>query len=118
MSKSRRPTMEHSPVIAVVVIGGPDSLIESVRRVTGAVTAARVVTSDVAAAATKVAAARPFALVISEELYSFDADEFEALARDVQASVIALRTDGVPARTLDEWLSPKILDAFRKHFRE
>ena len=110
--------MEHRPVISVVVIGGPENLVEAVRRVTTLVTAARIVATDVAGAATQVATARPFAVVISEEIYGFDSSEFDALARDVGASVIALSTDGVPARTLQERLSPLILDAFREHFRE
>jgi hypothetical protein len=110
--------MEHSPDISVVVIGGPDALVEAARRSSSTVTAARVVVTDVQSAATRVAAARPFAVVISDELYGFDSDEFDALARDVQAIVITVRTDGIPARTLETQLNPLLLGAFRKHFRE
>lgn len=110
--------MEHMPAISVVVIGGPESLVEAVRRSIGRVAAARVVGTDLAGAATQVASARPFALVISEEIYGFDSGEFDALARDVQASVITVPTDGLAARQLQERLDPRILAAYRKHFGE
>lgn len=118
MSRSRRPTLEHTPSISLVVVGGPDALIEAVKHVTLTTTNARVVQSDLASAATKVARARPFALVVSDEIYAFDSAEFDALARDVQAELIALPTDGVPAKLLQERLTPLVLDAFRRHFRE
>ena len=118
MSRSRRPTLEHTPTIAVVVVGGPDALIEAVQRVTTTTTNARVVQSDLASAATKVARTRPFAIVVSDEIYALDSAEFDALARDVQAELIALPTDGVPTKLLHERLLPLILDAFRRHFRD
>jgi hypothetical protein len=108
--------MEHLPAIAVVVIGGPDGLIEAVRRSIGKVAVARIVPTDVAGAATQVASARPFAIVISEEIYGFDSDEFDALARDVQAALITVQTEGVTARSLHEKLDPRILEAYRKRF--
>ena len=106
------------PAVAVVVIGGPDSLIEAVYRSLGKHAVARVVATDVAAAATTVASARPFAVVISEEIYGFDAEEFDALARDVQAAVVTAPTDGVPQRALQEKLEPRLLDAYRRRFGE
>jgi hypothetical protein len=110
--------MEHVPALAVVVIGGPDALLEAVRRSIGRVAAARVVGTDLASAATQVASARPFALVISEEIYGFDSSEFDALARDVQASVITVATDGLVARQLQERLDPKLLEVYRRRFGE
>ena len=118
MSKSRRPTLEHTPSISAVVVGGPDTLVEAVRHVTMTTTNARVITSDIASAATKIARARPFAIVVSDEVYAFDASEFDALARDVRAELIALPTDGVPIKLLQERLMPLIVDAFRAHFRD
>ena len=113
---SGRPTLEHTLVVAVIVIGGPDELVEATRRAAALVTNAAVVTADVATAATKVANTRPFAIVVSDELYSFDAAEFDALARDVQASLIALPSDGVGGRTLQQRLTPLVMDAYRDHF--
>jgi hypothetical protein len=105
-------------VIAVVVIGGPDALIEAAKRASGVATSARVVTTDIASAATHVARERPFAIVVSDEVYAFDASEFDALARDVSSILIALPTDGVPLKLLQERLTPLVLDAFREYFRE
>jgi hypothetical protein len=117
MNKSRTPTLEHTPVLAVVVIGGPDALIDAVREVTTLATSARVVTTDIASATTHVARERPFAIVVSDEVYAFDAAEFDALARDVRAVLIALPTEGVPRQVLQQRLTPLVLDAFREHFR-
>jgi hypothetical protein len=106
------------PVLNVVVIGGPDELVEASRRSASLVTNASLVTSDVATAATNVARARPFAVVMSDELYGFDSREFDALARDVQARLIVLPTDGATARTLQQRLTPLMMDAFREYFRD
>jgi hypothetical protein len=104
-------------VIAVVVIGGPDTLIEAARRAASLATSARVVTADIASAATQVARERPFAIVVSDEVYAFDSAEFDALARDVKSILIALPTDGVPMKRLQERLTPLVHDAFREYFR-
>lgn len=116
MSKSRRPTLEHAPALSIVVIGGSDSLLEAVRRSIGRVAVARIVSTDVAGAATQVASARPFAIVISEEIYGFDAEEFDALARDVQAAVIAIPTDGATPRALLEKVDARLMAAYRRRF--
>jgi hypothetical protein len=65
-----------------------------------------------------VATWRPFAIVLSEEIYAFDAAEFDALARDVQAALIAVPTDGKTQKALQEKLMPVIAEAFRAHFRD
>jgi hypothetical protein len=114
---SRRPTIEHNQALAVVVIGGPEELVEATRRVVALVSNAAVITAEVATAATRVAHTRPFAIVVSDELYGFDAAEFDALARDVQASLIALPSDGAGVRVLQQRLTPLIMDAYREHFR-
>jgi hypothetical protein len=43
--------------------------------------------------ATAVAESRPFAVLVPMDLYAFDSQEFEALARDVGARVIAYDAD-------------------------
>ena len=115
---SHRPTLEHMPVLNVVVIGGPDELVEATRRAASLVTNATLVQADVTSAATSVARARPFAVVMSDELYGFDSREFDALARDVQARLIVLPTDGATSRSLQQRLTPLVMDAFREYFRE
>ncbi len=118
MSKSRRPTLEHRPAISLLVVGGPDALIEAATHVTTTCTNARVATTDLASAATKVARSRPFAIVLSDEVYAFDAAEFDALARDVKAALIAIPTESVPVKLLHERLMPLVMEAFRRHFRD
>jgi hypothetical protein len=103
--------------LVVLVIGGPDQLVEATRRAAALVTNAAVVTAEVSTAATKAAHARPFAIVVSDELYGFDSSEFDALARDVQASLIALPSDGVSVRTLQQRLTPLVMDAYREYFQ-
>jgi hypothetical protein len=115
---SRRPTLEHTPVLAVVVLGGPSKLVEAVQRVVTVVANATVFTSEIKDAANQVTLVRPAAIVMSEEIYAFDSAEFAALARDVQAVLIALPTDGATVRQLQRELAPRIMDAFREYFRE
>jgi len=114
---SRRPTLEHTFTLAIVVVGGPEALISATRQIVSIIGNVMVVTADVKAAATQVARLRPTAIVMSEEVYAFDAAEFDALARDVQATLISLPTDGVPSRLLQQRLTPLISDAFREYFR-
>jgi hypothetical protein len=118
MSRSRRPTLEHRPAMTLIVIGGPEALVEAARHVTLTTTNARVATAELPTAATQVAKSRPFAIVLSEEIYAFDAAEFDALARDVQAALIAVPTDGKTQKALQEKLMPVIAEAFRAHFRD
>jgi hypothetical protein len=104
-------------VISLIVVGGPEALVEAVKRASSLATSAKVVTTDLAGAATQVARERPFAIVVSDEVYAFDSGEFDALARDVNAVLIALPTDGVPVKLQQERLTPLLLDAFREYFR-
>jgi hypothetical protein len=116
---SGRSTREQWALVSIVVVDGPATLIEAVRRAAGAVSrSARVVRADIASAATDVARERPFAILISDQLYAFDADEFEALARDVRATLLPLPTAGVPMQVLYARLMPLLKDAFREYSRK
>jgi hypothetical protein len=53
----------------------------------------RMEVTDVKGTATAVARWRPFALILQEELYDFDPEEFKALAKDVGAEIIMVRAD-------------------------
>lgn len=48
--------------------------------------------TDIKEVATAVARWRPLALLIEQELFEFDSEEFRALARDVGADVVAVDT--------------------------
>src|SRR5687767_2763011 len=90
-----RPTAIPPPVSIVVVVGGPRELIDATRRAAGVAAAARIETAELSNAATVVATCRPFAIVMSQDVYGFDATEFEALARDVGATLIKIDTQAV-----------------------
>lgn len=49
--------------------------------------------ADLAQAPNLVAERRPLAIVIPEEVYEFDPEEFDALARDVSASLLRVEAD-------------------------
>ncbi len=61
-------------------------------------------------AATVVAERRPLAIVIVKDIYLFDPDAFDALARDVQASLVRVDED-IPSGTLEFLLAAAIEDA-------
>lgn len=50
-------------------------------------------TCDFLNMATAVAERRPLAMVLVEDLYAFDPEEFDALARDVQSSLVRVEED-------------------------
>ena len=102
------------PSSVVVVVGGPADLVAAVRQAAGVAAAARVETADLANAATVAATHRPFAIVMSEDMYAFDSAEFEALARDVNAALIRVETDSATRAKLERMLMPRLGQAHRK----
>jgi hypothetical protein len=113
----RMSSMETSiprPLAVVVVVGGPADLITATRQAAGLVAAARLENAEISSAATVVATHRPFAIVMSEDVYAFDSAEFEALARDVNATLIRVDASA-SASKLERALMPKLGQAFRKN---
>jgi hypothetical protein len=108
------PTSVPKPSSVVVVVGGPADLVAAVRQAAGVAAAARVETADLSNAATVAATHRPFAIVMSEDMYSFDAAEFDALARDVNATLIRIETDSATRAKLERMLMPRLGQAHRK----
>lgn len=98
----------------VVVVGGPRELIDATRQAAGVAAAARVETAELGTAATVVATHRPFAIVISEDVYGFDAAEFDALARDVNATLLKIKVDGADRDKLERTLMPRLGRAHRR----
>jgi len=98
----------------VVIVGGPAALIAATRQASGLVAAARVETAEMATAATVAATHRPFAIVMSEEVYGFDPAEFDALARDVNATLIRIDMANMTQTKLERTLMPKLGQAHRK----
>jgi hypothetical protein len=108
------PTTVPRPSSVVVVIGGPADLVAAVRLAAGVAAAARVETAELATAATVIATNRPFAVVVSEDMYAFDASEFDALARDVNAALIRIDTAGATREKLERTLMPRLGRAHRR----
>jgi len=86
-------TQQTVQIAAVLVVGGSRSLIKTVRRAAHGVQCTEVVTCAVREASTRAAELRPLAIVLNEDVYAFDAAEFDALARDVRAELVVIATD-------------------------
>lgn len=78
-------TAQVSGVPVVLVVGCPPHVVDLCRDVSPL--GALVKECDFASAPTLAAALRPHVLVVTEDLYAFDPEEFDALARDVRATV-------------------------------
>ena len=112
----RKPatTLTQRNDLVVVVIGGPDALIRAAREVARGKLGARLTVADVTNAANVVAESRPFAIVMTTDLYALDPAEFDALARDVGARLISLETYGHALRIRDE-ITPLLVAALEDH---
>jgi len=110
----QRNTLETNPATTVLVVGGPHALLESTRRAARSVPTAEVVFCELRDAPTRVAEMWPFAIVMSEDLYSFDSAEFDALARDVKARLITVLIGPTSATPTEPELGDKLLEAFRR----
>jgi hypothetical protein len=109
------PTVRPVRVPTVVVAGGPDELVEAVRRVAASESPSIVVEACGAVSVNTTASSlRPFALVVNQDVFSFDAEEFSALARDVQAELIVLKVSSASGGFLDQALRPSLRTAFRR----
>jgi hypothetical protein len=96
----------------VVVVGGPGKLVDAAKKAAAVEAGAIVVACELNDAATTAAKNRPFALVVSQEVYDFDAAEFDALARDVNATAIVVPAREATKDELQRQLMPAIKEAF------
>jgi hypothetical protein len=110
---NQRNTLETNPATTVLVVGGPQALIESARRAARAVPTAEVVSCELRDAPTRVAELWPFVIVMSDDLYTFDAAEFDALARDVRARLITVTIGAAEDAPIERDLGAKMLEAYR-----
>jgi hypothetical protein len=109
------PTAIPPPLDAVVVVGGPPSLVEATREATRVVAAdAYLELAELGEAINVVVRCRPFAIVMNEDIYTFDSVEFDALARDVNATLIRVDATDVDAAKLERELMPKLGQAHRR----
>lgn len=107
------PTLPETRAAVLVVVSPADALLAACRESVRYVVAANVEVTDVKSVATDVAKWRPFAIVIEEELFAFDPQEFIALARDVGAEVITAPA-GAPEDELVTVLLPRLKASFHR----
>jgi len=98
---------------AVVLVGGSEDLLHTCQKAAALAAAARVEPCTIRNAATKVATWRPFAIVVPEAIYDFDASEFKALARDVGAVLVTVDSS-LPDERARAALIPALKDAARR----
>jgi hypothetical protein len=110
-----QPTTIPKAESIVVVVGGPSELVDATRNAAGIAAAAKLERAELNNAATVIAGQRPFAIVMSEDIYAFDAGEFDALARDVRATLIRIDTSKSTRQQLERALMPKLAQALRKY---
>jgi hypothetical protein len=115
LSEEDAPTVRPARAPVVLVAGGPETLIKSAQAVARAESNSIVVEACGAVTIATVAATlRPFALVLNQDLFAFDPDEFTALARDVQAELVVVKVTGATASFLEQALRPSVRTAFRR----
>ena len=113
-----RDTVETLLSTAIAVVGGPPQLVEATRRAAKGIPAVQIVSCGVSAAATVIAEKWPFAIVMSQDVHEFDPDEFDALARDVAATLLKVAPEATTDARLEEALRPALQDAFRERGSE
>ena len=93
-----------------LVIGGTPELLKAVEE---ASLSAQVLVADctVAEATNTVASMRPLVMVMPDDVYSFDPDSFEALARDVRSKVLTIPAEGMTPEALRSRLEATMLEA-------
>ena len=114
MARSRKETKKANSGPCVVVVGGTDQLVEACRRVAAGLASARVEPCEVVNVATKAAEYRPFAMVVTENVYEFDPLEFEALARDVGAELLTVSGGSASVGRLERELLLPLEEAFKE----
>ena len=100
----------------VLVVGGAGALLEAVERVaSGESPAIAVEACELIDAANAMTAKRPFAVVMSQDVYGFDPGELAALVRDVQAELVVVKVSRVSTGFLEQALRPSLRHAFRRY---
>lgn len=113
------PTLRPARAPIVLVAGGPEELVLAARRIAGAESPTIMVEACGAVSVASAAATlRPFALVVSHDIYAFDPDEFVALARDVHAELVVLKISGGGSAFVEQALRPSLRTAFRRYRTE
>jgi hypothetical protein len=108
----RRETKQRRRIPTVVLVGGDTVVQEGCRRAAAVAAAARLEVAGVKEVHTLAATWRPFALVVSEEVYDFDPMEFEALAQDVGAALLLVSAHTTSVEKVQQELTSALSEAF------
>jgi hypothetical protein len=87
-------TIPERRVPVVVLVAPAPLLFDACREVCQFAGVTSMEVTDVHGAATNIARWRPFVMILEEDVYDFDPAEFDALARDVGAEIIAVPAGG------------------------
>ncbi len=114
MSDPRLETLRRSNVPYVVVVGASDNVVAACRYAAAVGASALVEACGVEDLATTVATWRPIAIVVSEDVYDFDAAEFDALARDAGGVVVTLPAGELTDLELRAWLERALTEVVER----
>jgi hypothetical protein len=110
MSDYEAPTLKQMQIPVALVVGGSDRLIGAISE---AAVQAQVLVAEcaVADALTMAAQMRPLVLVMSEEVYEFDRDSFDTLARDVRSRCLVVGEGDLDPVVLEQQLRELMFEA-------
>lgn len=100
---------------SILLVSAPQALAKRCRRVAVRTKELLTLECDLASLTNSAVERKPLAIVFPEHVYAFDSAEFDALARDVQASVVVLDPD-ITDEELDISLAAAVLRA--EHLRQ
>jgi len=110
MARNDAPTLRQMHVPVALVIGCAKDIVQVVE---DAALSAQVLVAEctVAEATNAAAEMRPLVMIVSEDVYAFDPDSFEALAQDVRSQVLTVPTENVKPEELNAKLKALMLEA-------
>jgi hypothetical protein len=91
---------------SVVLVSSSEPLAARCRQICLRAHVILVVESDLAALTNTAVERKPLALLFPDDIYAFDSAEFDALARDIQSSVVTLEPD-----VTDEEIEARLTEA-------
>jgi len=106
----RQDTVQSVIAPVVLVVGGPDDLVEACMYISRALEA-EALPAEPERAAQVAAEYRPFAIVMPDALYDREPEEHEALARDVGARIVRVSEKGIPVEALEALLRGTLLES-------
>ena len=107
---SEPPTLKQMQIPVALVVGGNESIVAAV---TTAGVGAQVLVAEcsVANANTIAAQMRPLVMVFPEDVYAFDPQGFDALARDLRSAILRLTQDMLEVTDLEAELCRLMVEA-------